>query len=574
MLDNASFASDTSSEEPVARLTSLKLSRPELLRGTRVSVVLAGYGKRLGSHASSPLDYEESVPVSRLDMFLSYSRHSSSWAKFIALKFSFHGWPAFLMAALLGLCTWMIRRVVAWRTYLGHCNFHTGVWNDFGPCFGSLFIYNGNSVMQSGEWKWKPLCLPVGMAAFCLTFSGWGLITRWCLPARFIFLDTVCIHQTDAITRDEGIKSLGAVLAHTEVMVVAWDSTYFSRLWCVYEVGAFRAANPRGRVDFLPVELGMFLAVVLVGSTLGLCTVGVLSAYGLRQFMVFKVLLPLDNLLQLRGWHWIAIGIYAVPLGLSTVVVMWVLPNVRTYLQFRDKMEADLSAFSVGKARCFCCDCGHVHPATGEALPCDREAIYSSIRHWYGGSLDEFEASIRGHFKDDVNRMMGPLLPYSYAVFIGLPYFLAWLDFAHCCPSCALPLGVARLLLQAPLDVFLLLSVCRRLKGVNCETLGRCCYCVALPAMSALVVSSVAILEFAVDWILQQCHHSFASWLVITLIELGLAGLVYGADADTWKLRAFSCWRMPCSRWTDAAVELELPQVQTARQSGLGSTHR
>eukprot|EP00418_Pyrodinium_bahamense_P085164 CAMPEP_0179070642 /NCGR_PEP_ID=MMETSP0796-20121207/31120_1 /TAXON_ID=73915 /ORGANISM="Pyrodinium bahamense, Strain pbaha01" /LENGTH=377 /DNA_ID=CAMNT_0020767729 /DNA_START=585 /DNA_END=1719 /DNA_ORIENTATION=+ len=359
-----------------------------------------------------------------------------------------------------------------------------------------------------------------------------------------------------------GIRSLGAVLAQTKVMVMAWDSTYFSRLWCVYEISAFRAANPQARVDFVPVELGMFLAVLLAGSTLGLLAMGIFSSYDCRWFMLTKVAVPLDDMFGLREWQWLAIALYVVPVGFGALVVMCVFPKVRTYLHFRAKLQADLSAFTVQSAQCFCCDCGHVHPESGDTIPCDRDAIYASIRHWYTGSLDRFEASIRGDFKDQVDKMLGPLLPYSHAVCLGLPYFLAWLDCSRCCPSYVLLLGMVRLLLQAPLDVFVFLSVCRCLSCMDSAMSGRCCYHAVLPAWSILAVSSVAILEFAVDWILQWCRYSFVAWVIIMLVELGLARAAY---ASTWKLKT------PATpRQNGSVTEFELPDLLAANEAADG----
>jgi len=552
----------SSCDVPVTRLDSLELSSPDLLRGTKVSVLLDGYGKRLGSGASNPSDYEESGPVNWLDMFLSYSRHSSAVAKFVALKFYFHGRPAFLVGALAGMCAWVI-----WRAF--HlCDPHTcarsneednlfwWMWPG-APCFGKMLITSIQGLNTSGPMEWRPLCLSVGMAAFWLTFAGWGLFTRRCLPTRFIFLDTVCIHQTLSSKKSDGIRSLGAVLARAQVLVMAWDSTYFSRLWCVYEISAFRAANPDRRVDFVPVELGKFLAIVLAGMTVGLCIMGLLSinAAG-RFFMLREVGDFIDELMPLKyEWQWIGLELYVLPIAFSSLVVMWVFPQVRTYLRFRSSLEADLAAFSVDRARCFCCDVAHKHPETGATVLCDREAIYASIRQWYAGGVQEFEASIRGDFKDDINQMLGPHLPYSYAVCISLPFFLAWLDFSRCCPAYVLWLGMVRLLLQAPLDVLLFLSVCRWLRCVDPERLGRCCYCVALPTSCVLVVLAVLVSELAVDWFLQWCRYSFASWAVTTVIELGL---VYGTYGRTWKLKDFSCRHLLSSRRTVSAAEVEL----------------
>eukprot|EP00929_Paragymnodinium_shiwhaense_P005057 TRINITY_DN10644_c0_g1_i1.p1 TRINITY_DN10644_c0_g1~~TRINITY_DN10644_c0_g1_i1.p1 ORF type:complete len:295 (+),score=23.87 TRINITY_DN10644_c0_g1_i1:214-1098(+) len=48
-------------------------------------------------------------------------------------------------------------------------------------------------------------------------------------------------------------------------------------------------------------------------------------------------------------------------------------------------LDEQLANFRMGNSQCYCCTHGHVHPITGEALPCDRQLIYRSLEQWHGG---------------------------------------------------------------------------------------------------------------------------------------------------------------------------------------------
>merc|ERR1711998_520441 len=73
-------------------------------------------------------------------------------------------------------------------------------------------------------------------------------------PARMCFLDKVCIDQMDETRKSAGIASLGAFLGASDNFVVLFSPEYFSRLWCCYELAAFRHLQVEGKqkITFLP----------------------------------------------------------------------------------------------------------------------------------------------------------------------------------------------------------------------------------------------------------------------------------------------------------------------------------
>jgi len=75
-------------------------------------------------------------------------------------------------------------------------------------------------------------------------------------PSKTAFLDKLCIHQTDIVKKLKGINAIGAYLIRTKGLTILWDPTYFTRLWCVFEVAVFLRLNPYGTIDFVPITYG------------------------------------------------------------------------------------------------------------------------------------------------------------------------------------------------------------------------------------------------------------------------------------------------------------------------------
>ena len=121
---------------------------------------------------------------------------------------------------------------------------------------------NGNGIMELQEVRF--ICLPFGCIVFFFILCCWHHV-RAKLPCgnHSMFLDKVCIHQTDAHLKALGIQQIGAVLDNSDRMIIAWDKTYFDRLWCTFEIAAFTSKRdrPPGSIVFLPTRLGLVIAV-------------------------------------------------------------------------------------------------------------------------------------------------------------------------------------------------------------------------------------------------------------------------------------------------------------------------
>ena len=95
----------------------------------------------------------------------------------------------------------------------------------------------------------------VGLASGIVFLIHWQRIRSFFgLSPRYCFLDKVCIDQVDDTRKAAGIASLGAFLGSAENFVVLFSPDYFSRLWCCYELAAFRHLQVAGKqkITFLP----------------------------------------------------------------------------------------------------------------------------------------------------------------------------------------------------------------------------------------------------------------------------------------------------------------------------------
>eukprot|EP00929_Paragymnodinium_shiwhaense_P070149 TRINITY_DN35508_c0_g1_i1.p1 TRINITY_DN35508_c0_g1~~TRINITY_DN35508_c0_g1_i1.p1 ORF type:complete len:604 (-),score=39.81 TRINITY_DN35508_c0_g1_i1:230-2041(-) len=295
----------------------------QLLRATPVHVMLAGFGKHLKTNAATESDYNFSVGVSEIDDFVSHEWGTPRIAKVMALLVLYNHKDAAHASALLALP-------------LAFVGLHAGRFD--GARIGCPLIW--------------ALVLCFGQRL--KSFAG---------DCRYVFLDKLCIHQTDTDKKAAGILGLAGFLRVSKRLVVLWSPRYFSRLWCTYELAAWSylhgtEARP---VKFIPVHAAMF-------------------------FVEFTTMLVVKSALQ-RTLAWVLDGkgftLYV--LGHSLVVVAVIPLLVRTCWLIRDlgEIEADVRDYNMRDAKCYCCTQDHVHPESGMHLPCDRRLVYKTLLEWW-----------------------------------------------------------------------------------------------------------------------------------------------------------------------------------------------
>lgn len=93
-------------------------------------------------------------------------------------------------------------------------------------------------------------------------------------------------------------------------------------------------------------------------------------------------------------------------------------------------LSQQLESFDVDTAECFCCTCHHVHPTTGEPVPCDRELVQQTLKQWFGGRSN-FESLVRERLTDKVKKSLGALLithfPLHVSIASTVPLLIAFI---------------------------------------------------------------------------------------------------------------------------------------------------
>jgi len=332
-----------------------------------------------------------------LDIFLSHSWHASWRLKYISLLFYFNIDAASVLGMCAGIACYLVRHQR--QQQQPH---HPVACSELGR----------GQACDVELWSFL-----VGGGTFLAVLFSWhhvaALLPRRC-GGRVLFLDKVCINQTDPEKKAQGIASLGGILARCDTFLVAWDATYFSRLWCIYEMSAFKAL-PNGTVAFVPLSNGGLVVALLAGEL----AADLLCAY-VDNWLAFFSLLAVDRVYT-ACWF---------------LTVLACAPMLREHAQDLGALDGQLANFAVERAECFCCKVGHRHPETGDPLACDRRHVYAAIARRQDEddlqkALQDFDKEIRTCFKYDIRAAgWGSKVPYSMVLSVGVWSGLASLDWS------------------------------------------------------------------------------------------------------------------------------------------------
>lgn len=144
-----------------------------------------------------------------------------------------------------------------------------------------------------------------------------------------------------------------------------WSAPYLSRLWCIFEVAAFRTENPNGQITLAPLYVEVVVVVLWFGSWAAMISVRILqiSPAGAERF-------PLPFILP----------------GLA-------LPALLLYHAFRNSLARKLQllrgleSFDLAKTQC------------GKEE--DKEFIHGAIVEWYG-SMEAFTTYVKGPLREEL----------------------------------------------------------------------------------------------------------------------------------------------------------------------------
>ena len=202
-------------------------------------------------------------------------------------------------------------------------------------------------------------------------------------------------------------------------MLVLWDESWTSRLWCVFELAGYLHSRAGSKKELV-------VCPVFAGSALLMAHLGF-------SVLILPVVLLLprggDGLDNMYPWGALLVGGLCFPC--MTLADAMLLAHSRSI----DRIQQQVSNFKVADAVCGCCAAGHVHQKTGEPILCDREIILRCIVAWFG-SLSSFEDTVRGEVRAIlVHQLAHTVFSYSRIVQLTSPIMLGILD--HWCSRVA-----------------------------------------------------------------------------------------------------------------------------------------
>jgi len=358
----------------------MRILNPEVLRVTYVYQAFRNCAESFRPRARKLYHY--SRQSDKIATFWSHSWHGSRWQKISTLFLLYNGWVSVVFGTLAAL--------------LMSALFACGIL----PGFTRLAIFP--------EIPFSIWGLTTGILVTLLLFCFWR-------PKQEVFFDRICIHPENEVLKLDAIFSLAGILKESKEMLVLWDQSWSSRLWCLFEMAAFLKST----VD--SDSKGGGARMLMVRPTwVGSCSIVAFLTLWINTFAFTT--LPVsgsggtDVLISLVGCM-----VIASVLGLSIVVAF------RSYFRSVTLLEEKLQRTSFDTVRSVCCECGH-SDAFGNTLVCDREALKQCVALWFG-SLEAFEEYIRSKVCDAVvHDLRSKVFTKTWTLQVSTPVLWGFMD--------------------------------------------------------------------------------------------------------------------------------------------------
>eukprot|EP00439_Symbiodinium_sp_Y106_P039782 s2894_g4.t2 len=187
--------------------------------------------------------HELSQKAQSFDVFLSHTWQTPGWHKAVALSFQC-GWRS-------TFALWCAAEVVSTALCL----------LDVLPM---PLPYKANVIGFTEEC---PMGLWVyGFGALALVL-GWFLtpyLPDLCSQPDLGFIDVVSIDQEDRELMERGVYGIAGFLRISSELRILWSAPYLSRLWCIFELAAYRKVNPTGIMSFRPLFVERIFLMLLL----------------------------------------------------------------------------------------------------------------------------------------------------------------------------------------------------------------------------------------------------------------------------------------------------------------------
>jgi len=356
-------------EEPQPQEPDLSLD-PRLLRGISLKKSLRNFG-RVWKTAPSELVATDHAYLSRItsdvdrfDVFLSHTWKTSGRLKYWALLLG-SAWPTVILSwCILTMLTAILTaaRVLPATGFYPAESYNFQNWAEIGP--------------------WMRIS---GILGFLLGFIAAPFA---CQRSEIVFVDVVSINQADPELTKRGVYGLAGFLSKSAELRVLWSPPLFSRLWCIFELAAFRKANPNGRIVLAPLYVEALFGILYVGLGCLMLT-----------FLIIQQL-----------------GIGAIVQSIVALCPAFpVVHYIRKTLQEKRRLLAELQRFDLEQARCL--------------NEFDRDFIHARISEWYG-SREAFTEHVRGPLYEELSAPLSNMeVPVAYWVLVALLESSSLLEF-------------------------------------------------------------------------------------------------------------------------------------------------
>ena len=343
------LAHHTSREDALGNVLSID---SEDIRGVPLTLLLGGFGRlfaRSGAIAREQpeLVYSYSRQVDTIDYFISHSWSAGRLQKFAALLMFFNASPAYFCSIVFG-------------TTLVLFEIHY-----FDQLPGWLITEQVDNLNDMQKIRTSNLFLLLISPVLLVALLLWHRLSD--TGGRSLFLDIACICQNNVVRKARGIASLGALLDRSETMLVLLDETYFTRLWCTFEIACFAKRAGAHRLKIIPVQQ----TLVEFAATMMWILVHFVIA------LLFFFSSSVRNREEMRSM--IALIFMAILAPLQTIVLQAMLAGQR-------------SAAALGKLKTFRLDQCECYS--------DRDALLRLIAKWY-------EDPASAHLPEETQRAIG-----------------------------------------------------------------------------------------------------------------------------------------------------------------------
>ncbi|CAE7475000.1 unnamed protein product [Symbiodinium sp. CCMP2456] len=407
-----------------------KMCEDGLFRAAAAPVVMSGCGAVFGRglddleseaeraqvREACACAFREREKVRQVDVFISHNWGARRWVKFLAMCF-------FLNLGMAVKATLSSALIVA----------------------ACMLLAAGSVTGLGGDPLVMPLLGYLPMSIFFLVFFFGQTITggRW---SPTLWLDKLCVLQTDECMKAKAISAFPVFLAHSKQMLVLWDDDYFERMWCNLELATFTgfSAQRTQKVEFVPMWLAPWLLAFILTDLVSVSALRVISNIISEPSVVSEGFAACDYLLM----HTLGTDsaeahffVYYVMICVVSCVSYYLtaIPAVVAVLSKMRKhsfMLEQMADFDIRAAKCTLeSDRRLVEKRIGELLARQKAAV---IDNGSGGlntclmmdqnmePLDCFNAYVRGPLKQAVLEKIGDGMhvPYHLCLVASLPMAL------------------------------------------------------------------------------------------------------------------------------------------------------